>query len=260
MAKKTSRKLSANQQEYLKQVKRIKQFISRAEKRGFIFNENVIPEQPKRVTKKRIQELKEITPNVLYSLSEYVDTSTGEIITGKEGRTRERKASAYKASVTRRRNKEAERRFWTGETDSQSTNQQHKGVKYYPDGGEIIYHNILEDFITRLSEETPEYTPYGKKRQYHVYEESERGRKTLYTITMSVKNEIGESALGWRIQENSEEVQDLLICVFYGSSSELISTSVNRLARIIKGSELTMSELMDIGYEQEQNESWESPE
>lgn len=252
MAKKKLKKKSPNQIEYRKQINRIKQAIRRAEKRGYIFKEDVLPSQPKRVTKQAIQRLKEITPNVLYSKAEYVDKSTGEIVSGTHGRKLERKASAKKASVTRKINKEAERQFWAGDSTNDTPT-------YYPNGGDIIYQNVLDDFISKISEPTHEYTPWGKPRQQATYEASERGRTTLYSLTMRVKNEIGESALGWRIQEHSDEIQDLLTYVLYGSNAEHIASATSQLANIITDGTLTMSDLVDIAYEEEQNESWESP-
>ena len=51
------RKLTKNQIEYNKQVRRIKNFIKRAEKRGYEFNEDILPKTPKRITKQAIKRL-----------------------------------------------------------------------------------------------------------------------------------------------------------------------------------------------------------
>lgn len=99
---KKKKKLTPNQIEYNKQVRRIKQFIYRAEKRGFVFEQNIIPEKPKRVTKKAIQRLKELKPDVLYSKAEYVSRETGELISGQTGRQIERKQAAQKSAQTRK--------------------------------------------------------------------------------------------------------------------------------------------------------------
>jgi hypothetical protein len=95
--------LTPTQQAYKKQVRRIKQFIRRAEKRGYQFDENVLPKQPKRITKQSVERLRKLTPEQLYKKAEYGgQASFGEVITGTEGRQLERKESARKAVETRK--------------------------------------------------------------------------------------------------------------------------------------------------------------
>ena len=74
------------EQEYNKQLKRVKSFIRRAEKKGFVFSENVIPSRPKRITQASVRKLKKLTPNKLYQKAKYVSEATyGEVISGKKG-------------------------------------------------------------------------------------------------------------------------------------------------------------------------------
>jgi hypothetical protein len=68
MAKK--RKQTESEKLYSKQLKRIKQFIRRAEKRGFIFEEDIIPQKPKKVTKASVRKLEKLTPEKLYKMEE----------------------------------------------------------------------------------------------------------------------------------------------------------------------------------------------
>lgn len=94
------------QQEYRKQQKRIQNFIRRAEKRGYQFEENLVPEMPKRVTKQAIERIKSIKPKILYKSAVYGgEASQGEVVQGLEGRKLERKASAQKAKATREYNR-----------------------------------------------------------------------------------------------------------------------------------------------------------
>lgn len=102
MAKRKS-KITPNQRAYAKQVKRIKQFIRRAEKRGYLFAENVLPQQPKRITQASIRKLAQLTPEKLYQKAVYGgEASGGEIIKGTEGVKLERKVRAQKAAQTRK--------------------------------------------------------------------------------------------------------------------------------------------------------------
>ena len=124
------RKKTPNQKEYAKQIKRIKQTISRAEKRGYIFEDNIIPEKPKRITKQAIKKLRDIKPNDLYKKARAVDYETGEIFTGLEARKLERKASAKKAAKTR---KKKQQKIQKPETQSKEA--------YYPSFTDIVISN-----------------------------------------------------------------------------------------------------------------------
>lgn len=88
---------------YSKQVRRIKQFISRAEKRGFHFNENVLPKRPSRITQASVRKLAKLTPDKLYEKAEYAGTlSYGEIVPSIEGLKLERSARAKKGAETKK--------------------------------------------------------------------------------------------------------------------------------------------------------------
>lgn len=103
--KKRSPRQTLNKRLYDRQVKRIKQFIRRAEKRGYQFNENVLPKEPKKITKASITKLTKITPEKLYKKAVYGGKETsGVIVKGTEGRKLELKARAQKAAQTRKRN------------------------------------------------------------------------------------------------------------------------------------------------------------
>lgn len=105
MAKKRTK--TPAERAYAKQLKRIKQFISRAEKRGFIFYDNVIPERPTRITQASARKLAKLTPEKLYKKAEYAgEASYGEIVPASEGVKLERSLRAKKAAETRKRKKE----------------------------------------------------------------------------------------------------------------------------------------------------------
>lgn len=94
MARKRPQK---NKEAYNKELKRIKRLISRAEKRGYQFEQNIIPKTPKKITPASVRRLKKITPDYLYGRSVYGGEATaGEIVSGKRGRTEERKKAARK--------------------------------------------------------------------------------------------------------------------------------------------------------------------
>lgn len=72
-------KKSALRQEYEKQIKRIKSVVKRGEKKGIIFESSPIPQIPKRVTRKMVENLKEQTYRDIWSKGYTVNESTGEL-------------------------------------------------------------------------------------------------------------------------------------------------------------------------------------
>ena len=96
-------------QEYRHQRRRIQQFMRRAEKRGYQFSQNALPDRPKRITEKSVKRLQELTPEKLYKKAKYGgEASYGEVIKGTQGRKLERKLSAQKAVETRKARKYVE--------------------------------------------------------------------------------------------------------------------------------------------------------
>lgn len=96
-------KQAPTERAYSKQIRRIKQFISRAEKRGFYFNENVLPKRPNRITQASVRKLAKLTPDKLYEKAEYSGTlSYGEIVPSIVGLKLERSARAKKGAETKK--------------------------------------------------------------------------------------------------------------------------------------------------------------
>lgn len=101
------RRVSKYEADYRKQVKRIKQFVRRAESRGYYFGEldTILPNRPKRLTAGSVRRLEAITPDKLYKRGVYGGEATsGEIISAELGRKEERKLAAQRAAKTRKLN------------------------------------------------------------------------------------------------------------------------------------------------------------
>lgn len=94
--------LTKNQQLFKKEVNRIKRFISKTEKRGYFFDNYVLPQMPKRVTAKTLQQLKSTRPKDLYEKAIYVDRQFGDVVTGIEARKQENRERAKKSATTRK--------------------------------------------------------------------------------------------------------------------------------------------------------------
>lgn len=70
----------ATKNEYAKQRKRLKLAIRRAEKQGYIFQEDILPKKPKRITKASVRRLAKITPELIRQKGKFLIEETGEII------------------------------------------------------------------------------------------------------------------------------------------------------------------------------------
>lgn len=234
---------------HAKELKRVRQFINRAEKRGFRFSDDL----KKSIKDFTTRKLKSLKPEKLYSMSTAL-SETGEIVSGSDIIKQERSASAKKSAETRRKIKEKIERKPTPDLQED----------YYPDGGDIIYGNVVEEFIERLQEPTPEYSTAKSGREFkkpeHLIQESNRQKTFLLNLTFRTAQEIGTSALGWRLQEQADTVNSLTNYVLYGSTQAVIQSAATELAQIIKGSALTLSERIDLSEQEEYNESFEEPD
>lgn len=104
LAKKNKKPLSPNQQAFQKEVKRLKAAQRRLEKQGYYFTESVIPQMPKRVTSKALQEIRSIKPIELRRKALWVDPSTGVLKgTGLELYAHQRKQTSAKLSKAGKR-------------------------------------------------------------------------------------------------------------------------------------------------------------
>ena len=252
MAKRVQKKLTNNQRAYEKERKRLRAGLRRWERKGFIFQESPIPDRPDRVTQKRLSQIRNLKPSDLLRYAK-VAGEGGEIISGSQAYQERRKASARKAAETRARNRASQRAFYGGVDTGYTIDQ-------LPKGGEVIFQNILDDFIMRLSQDSGNYTPFGRPRNKSVVEESNRQRNTLLAIVRTAISREGEEAVGWRLQENSDSITGLIEYLLYGSSQEAVATASRELAEIINGKSLTMRQLMEFSEEAEMSEDWETPE
>ena len=92
--------------EYNKELNRIKRFIRNAEKRGYVFESNLIPPRPKTITSGSIRRLSKIRPAQLYNKAYAISAVTGQPITVEQRKREIRQEASRKAWETRRRKKD----------------------------------------------------------------------------------------------------------------------------------------------------------
>lgn len=116
MASKKPKTLTPLQKEYNKELRRIKRLVNSFKKRGYFFNETeqekinkildkgfVSSKNKPKVSSKTVQQLKNKTPEYFYKHSEYIDTKTGEVISGESGRARRRSKEHQKEHFTQKK-------------------------------------------------------------------------------------------------------------------------------------------------------------
>lgn len=223
------------------QLDRVRQFIRRAEKRGFRFTDDF----KSSLYDLKTQQLKALKPDKLYSLATAM-SDAGDIVSGTERRAEER-SNSYKKSRSKEKN-------FTPPPDSISPTE----------AGEIYFGNFLEEFIEKLQEPTPRYIIIGdryRSKKPEVVETADRQKETLLSLTFKTSDEIGIPELGYRLEEHATEINRLIDVINYEPSDaqKIISASI-RIAELILGRGVNLSERMDLGEQEEFNENWDEPE
>lgn len=211
--------------EYNRNVKRIKQFISRAEKRGYKFPEIKLPKGAA---------IRNITPEKLYKKAVYGGAETfGYIVPAEQGRKLERSAMAKKAAQTRKENKESERLFFSGEDTTKTT------TEYLPIKENIIISNFIDDLIEKLQEPSEEYYYFSTRKGKQVKHKDRiaglrNDRKTyLLSLLYSEMNSIGKEGLANRLENKQDEISDLINVINADSDSNAIYQASTRVASFI---------------------------
>lgn len=210
----------SNKELWLKELAKIQRRIKRLEKRGYSFPEYSKPELPKRVTQKELERMRtEYTPQKLYKQAEY-KTKAGETVSGYQGRKLERQESARKGQATKRKR------------------EYQKQIENAPRISSVMYSNLRE-FLSQLS--TVQYK--GIRRGYSevIYEKKESAIELLSLLDSTIATE-GEQSVFTRLEAQATELQSAMNDLYLASTQEQVNASSVRIATIIKGESLTLSE------------------
>lgn len=210
-------------QQYMKERRRIQSFIRRAQKRGYIIPESILPAIPKNITKSSINRLKKITPDKIYSKSEYKNKETGELVSAKRGRIIERKKATEKAKATRQAKQKSQ-------------------VYSPPKESELTIYNlmqILENFVPSGA-----HTPYMRQQM-------ESNRNYALGILQNAIDEMGIEKVASNIK-NSERLSNLIDEILYSSDREKVKFSLVEFSTIIRGESLSIDENISLTEEQDE--------
>lgn len=245
---------SAVRREYDKQRKRVRDFIRRAEKRGYYFDEGILPPIPKRVTRASVRRLEQLTPDALYKKSIWVDIETGEFISGRRRREQERSEVSKRAAETRKANKASAAEFFGASEAEYSEKSQTE--EYYPNLYENTFDMVYETFISKISQPIGDvyYAAGSGKRKYRfeqLRDAAQQAQSEILNLTNQLVQTAGKEELGKRLADNWDRVEMYINYILYGSDQSRISQSAVYLMQILNGGTLSNQQNADITEETE---------
>lgn len=208
------KKQTENQKAYQKERRRLLQAVRRAEKQGYIFPEDVVPELPKRVTKKQLENIQKIKPKQLYKKAEFVYQETGEIVPAEQRKQEVKQEAIIKAKETRKRKKKIS-------TPSIPV--------YYPT---ISIIDTVRDRILELTREAKPPIPIENRKNelLAIFEDN----VTLYDDNIEDYEHY--------LEAHESEIAELLNVISYDSDAEKVSASFVALGRLLNMQSLSMSQ------------------
>lgn len=208
------KKLTENQKAYQKERRRLLQAVRRAKKQGYIFPEDIVPERPKRVTKKRLENIQKIKPKDLFKKAEFVYQETGEIVPAEKRKQEVKQEAIAKGKETRKRKKKIS-------TPSVPT--------YYPT---ISIIDTIRDRISELTREAKPPVPIENRKNelLSIFEDN----VTLYGDNIAEYEHY--------LEAHESEIAELLNVISYDSNAEQVSASFVALGRLLNMQSLSMSQ------------------
>ena len=265
MAKSRKKTQTPVQKEYYKQRKRIQNFISRAKKRGYVFEENILPNVPKKITQASVNRLKNLTAKELYKKGWYVQPTTGEAVEGLRGRFYERQKAAEKAKQTRKERIIA--RFIEQQADLDALNQTHDD--WFDDDISEVDYNYTKPVVDkwaeigrRIKEEFPSQilvVPEKGGKGKGFYADTFTIANSLYELWRDTDDRVGDrEALNRYVDEHEDEFADAMdsIAIYTAGDGSVVIThdmvftnSISKLATFLNyGQMLTPDQSEGIGW------------
>lgn len=223
------KKKTLNQLEYEKAIKNLKRRIKAAEKRGFRFDKSeILPtENPKRITKKRIESIKKLD---IYAQTgtTYLNDETGKVVSGKVGQTIERKARAKKAAQTRKSKKQ----------------------RRLPIPDPVPIYSAIESVENRLNEIIEETNWRHLHYRSTGGENSAIKLKEIFERTkQAYANALALADFEKYLEKNADAINNALDVVMYASKQDEMrdyTSSYSKLAMIFNGGEIpSQQDMMD---------------
>lgn len=249
---KNRQKMTPNQAAFAKQQQRIRRFIKSAEKRGYSFPANAVPERPARVTKRDIARITAIKPETLYEQATFI--YEGSTFTGTEGRMIERSLAAQKGALHKR---EKDPRYHTqaGSPPAEATDvaDRLKETLERFNQGKSEYEQTMEEIDS--------WTPDGPWNSWFAEKRRQQVDQMKRMINAAIQN-FGFSEAMRAIGKDATAFHNATQAIMFDSKQEAVQNAFNALAEILKGSALSAEESADLeilndavnGYQDEEIE------
>lgn len=249
---KKRQKMTPNQAAFAKQQQRIRRFIKSAEKRGYSFPANAVPERPARVTKRDIARITAIKPETLYEQATFI--YEGSTFTGTEGRMIERSLAAQKGALHKR---EKDPRYHTkpGTPPAEATDvaDRLKETLERFNQGKSEYEKTME--------EVDNWTPDGPWNAWFAEKRRQQVDQMKRMISAAIQN-YGFNEAMRAIGRDATAFHNATQTIMFDSKQEAVQNAFNALAEILKGSALSAEESADLeilndavnGYQDEEIE------
>lgn len=216
--------------EYNKQRNRIKRFIRNAEKRGYVFEPNLIPPKPKTITSGSVRRLSKIRPAQLYNKAYAISAVTGQPITVEQRKREIRSEASRKAWETRRRKKDQEA---------------YKRIKTNREWEQMFHASrLVWDKIQSLIA--------------NVGVQQSQSADLLHKLLNSEIKKYGADTVLYSIAQASEDfLATCEVIIRYHPSSAVSRTAVQHLYTIISGNLPSEAEQAEIDKALASDETWE---
>lgn len=208
-----AKKMSELERQYKKEVKRIRQFINRNTKRGFNFTAVSLPKQPKTITAKSVQRLKNITPQKLYQKAKFYDVLQDKYISGTQAVKQKRQRAAQKAARTKRLKK----------------------IEQDPKGRTLPIPKVTDVILRNIEEVLNSWQPMSDWQPW-VAQYKERDKNILASTLRGAINQLGREQVARNVEAKAEAVVELTWEICYGTSdAEKVQMDLVMMANILWG-------------------------
>lgn len=216
--------------EYNKERNRIKRFIRNAEKRGYVFEPNLIPPRPKTITSGSIRRLSKIRPAQLYKKAYAISAVTGQPITVEQKKREIREEASRKAWETRRRKKDQ---------------ADYKGIKSNTEWQQMFHASkLVWDKVQSMIA--------------NVGVQQSQSADLLNNLLNSQIEEYGADIVMYSIAQASEDfLSTCEVIIKYNPNSAVSRTAVQHLYTLISGNLPSDAEQAEIDKAIASDETWE---
>lgn len=216
--------------EYNKERNRIRRFIRNAEKRGYVFEPNLIPPKPKTITSGSVRRLSKIRPAQLYNKAYAISAVTGQPITVEQRKKEIKQEASRKAWETRRMKKDQE------EYNRIKTDKEWQQMFY---ASKLVWDKV-QNMIS------------------NVGVEQSQSADLLNNLLNSQIEEYGADSVLYCIAQVSEDfLSTCEVIIKYHPSSAVSRTAVQHLYTLISGNLPSEAEQGEIDKALSNDETWD---